>query len=175
MHGTGQSSAFRRLRAKVVAGARPAGWLVLLTACSVPPEPAPPVHTAPAPTPSMPAPPRPSTTSSLDEYKREIATHIHARNPHWVHEEQPEALLRAVVVARVKVDGSGRARAEIVRSRDAAMSERVLQSVGAASPFPAPPRRLAGSLATTGYTETWLFNRDGRFQVRTIARPQRDH
>ena len=154
------------------------GWVVLLGACTAPPPENPPAAPAasaprPAPTPA-PSAPQASVSRNLDDYKREIATHIHAHSPQWIHDQRPQALLRAVVVARIKVDGAGRAQAEVVRSRDADMSQRMLQSVRAASPFPAPPRPLAKTLSTTGYTETWLFNSDGRFQVRTIAQPQLD-
>mgnify|MGYP003336523811 FL=1 len=96
---------------------------------------------------------------------------IQQRNPAWVHDERPQALLRAVIVARIKVDAGGNPQVEIVRSPDAEMSQRVVQSVRTAAPLPAPPRALAAQLSA-GYTESWLFNTDGRFQIRTVARPQ---
>jgi periplasmic protein TonB len=112
-----------------------------------------------------------SSARSVEDYKREVALRIQQRNPAWVHDERPQALLRAVIVARIKVDASGNPQIEIVRSPDAEMSQRVVQSVRAAAPLPAPPRALAAQLSA-GYTESWLFNTDGRFQIRTVARPQ---
>ena len=155
------------------------GCAVLLAACAT--------HEAPPPassssTPSRQPAPRPSpapnaapaTTSSartVEDYKREVALRIQQRNPAWVHDERPQALLRAVVVARIRVDAYGNPQVEIVRSPDAEMSQRVVQSVRAAAPLPAPPRALAAQL-NAGFTESWLFNTDGRFQIRTVARPQ---
>jgi len=153
------------------------GCAVLLAACATheaPPTPSPGTAPSrqPAPRPSpAPAPSAPSSARSVDEYKREIALRIQQRNPAWVHDERPQALLRAVIVARIKVDAYGNPQIEIVRSPDAEMSQRVVQSVRAAAPLPAPPRALASQL-NAGYTESWLFNTDGRFQIRTVARPQ---
>jgi periplasmic protein TonB len=124
----------------------------------------------PSPTPNA-APAAPSSARSVEDYKREVALRIQQRNPAWVHDERPQALLRAVIVARIKVDAGGTPQVEIVRSPDAEMSQRVIQSVRAAAPLPAPPRALASQL-NAGYTESWLFNTDGRFQIRTVARPQ---
>ncbi len=154
-----------------------------LAACATQPAPQPvptaPTRTPPAQTPrpapsTPPAAPAASSARNLDDYKREIALRIQQRNAPWVHDERPQALLRAVIVARVKVDASGGAQVEILRSPDAELTQRVIQSVRNATPFPAPPRALAGQVASTGYTESWLFNTDGRFQIRTVARPQMD-
>lgn len=177
-----------RARAVVEAFMR---WAVLgliagLAACATqpPPPPAPSgparAPSAPAPRPSPGTPPPASTTPAassarnLDDYKREIALRIQQRNAQWVHDERPQALLRAVIVARLKVDVAGNAQVEILRSPDAELTQRVIQSVRNASPFPVPTRSLASQLAGTGYTESWLFNTDGRFQIRTVARPQMD-
>ncbi len=157
--------------------------IVVLAACATREAPAPsPAPTTPgrttparpAPPPATPAPPAtaaPSKARTVDEYKREVALRIQQLSAAWVHDERPQALLRAVIVARVKVDAAGMPQVEILRSPDAALTPRVLQSVRAAAPFPQPPRALVAQLAN-GYTESWLFNDDGRFQIRTVARPQ---
>ena len=165
---------------RVVQALTALGGAVLLAACAThePPPPTPNSGTAPSrqpaprpgPAPSV-APAAASSARTVDEYKREVAVRIQQRNPAWVHDERPQALLRAVIVARIKVDAVGNPQVEIVRSPDAEMSQRVVQSVRTAAPLPAPPRALAAQLSA-GYTESWLFNTDGRFQIRTVARPQ---
>jgi protein TonB len=65
-------------------------------------------------------------------------------------------------------------RSEIVRSnRDGEAEATALATLRRTAPFPKP----ASHLLRRGHveiTETWLFNNDGRFQLRTIAQPQSD-
>ncbi|CAN5464169.1 hypothetical protein BH09PSE6_BH09PSE6_34550 [soil metagenome] len=109
----------------------------------------------------------------LERYKRSAALQIQSRNPAWVTAEAPEPLLRAVIVMRIRVDSRGRTRPEILRSPSRELGQRTLRSIEVASPLPSPPPDLAVDLNRYGYTETWLYNRDGRFQIRTVALPQR--
>lgn len=84
----------------------------------------------------------------------------------------PQALLRAVIVVQVRVRADGHPTAQIVRSPDAALSRVALDTLTRTQTLPRPPAALAESLARVGYTETWLFNTDGRFQIRTVAPTQ---
>ncbi|CAN5115667.1 hypothetical protein BH10PSE17_BH10PSE17_30160 [soil metagenome] len=126
---------------------------------------------APAPEPLV-SPPL-TLVEQLERYKRSAALQIQAKNPAWVTAAAPEPLLRAVIVMRIRVDSRGRTRPEILRSPNRELGQRTLRSIEVASPLPAPPPDLATDLNRYGYTETWLYNRDGRFQIRTVALPQR--
>lgn len=155
--------------------------VLLLAACAAPPAPvrtpppAPAAPPAPAPKPApapAPADTPASSARTIDEYKRDAALRVHSRNAQWVHDQRPQALLRAVIVVRVKVDAAGRPQYQILRSPDSQMSARVQQSLNAATPLPIPPQALGQQLGSIGFVESWLFNSDGRFQLRTIAQPQ---
>jgi len=117
-----------------------------------------------------------SGASTVDGYKRDLALRISQRNADKVYPGRPQALLRSVVVLRYAVDASGNlVRSEIMRSnRDRETESTALATLRNSSPFPRPATHLLkrGQLEVS---ETWLFNNDGRFQLRTIAQPQMDH
>jgi len=117
-----------------------------------------------------------SGASTVDGYKRDLALRISQRNADKVYPGRPQALLRSVVVLRYAVDASGNiVRSEIMRSnRDRETESTALATLRNSAPFPRPASHLLkrGQLEVS---ETWLFNNDGRFQLRTIAQPQMDH
>ena len=115
-----------------------------------------------------------STARSLGGYKEELARRITETNSTKVYIGRPQALLRAVVVVKYSVDAGGKLlRSEIVRgNRDAATEATALASLRNAAPFPKPPSGLLRN-GRVEISETWLFNNDGRFQIRSIAQPQR--
>lgn len=121
----------------------------------------------------MPAPAPIANVRTLDDYKRVIATRVREVNSDRIHRGQLQALLRAVVVLEFKVDRNG----GIQSLRTLRAPEREAESIAAASlrragPFPAPPASiLRGGLAEI--TETWLFQDNGQFQLRTLAEGQR--
>lgn len=109
----------------------------------------------------------------LDRWKRAAAERIYERNRTLLFEGRPHHLLQAVIVVEVAVDKSGNVtRSRIMRSPGIAkLNNMALGSLKTASPLPAPPSSLVkkGPLV---YWETWLFNNDSRFQLRTLAMPQ---
>ena len=158
-----------------------------LAACGSP-APAPPSVPSPAPIVTPPIPTvdaAPSASSSpsglrlaardpaLDDWKRVAAERVYAVNRTHLFEGRPEHLLRAVIVVEVTVDREGKVtRSKILRSPGiASLDTLALGSLTAASPLPAPPAKLVarGPLV---FSETWLFRKDGRFQLRTLALPQ---
>jgi protein TonB len=157
-------------------------FVVILAACSTSRRepPSTPV-TPPAPKASAVETPRTSTSTStskaatLDAYKQDLALHISQISAVKVHNQRPQALLRSVVVVKYVVDAEGNlVRSEILRSnRDRETETIALASLRNAAPFPKPGKHLLrrGQLELA---ETWLFNNDGRFQLRTIAQPQMD-
>lgn len=110
---------------------------------------------------------------ALENWKRTVAEKVHATNRDHLFDGRPEHLLRAVIVLEVTVDREGRVtRSKILRSPGIASLDSVaLGSLKAASPLPAPPPKLVtrGPLV---FSETWLFRKDGRFQLRSLALPQ---
>ena len=160
------------------------------TACTAPPPaPAPPVVTpTPPPAPvavvkpdvvaAEPPPPAPVARLAplnpvLESWKQRAAQRIHEVNRKELFEGRPEHLLRAVIVVELTVDREGKVmNSRIMRSPGiGALDIAALRSLRLASPLPAPPP----SLLTRGalvYQETWLFRKDGRFQLRSLALPQ---
>jgi len=116
-----------------------------------------------------------SSAKSLDDYKRELALRISQVNSNKVYSGRPQALLRSVVVLRYAIDERGNlVRSEIMRSnRDSETESTALASLRSAAPFPRPAAHLVRN-GQLDISETWLFNNDGRFQLRTIAQPQMD-
>lgn len=119
-------------------------------------------------------PPAPSQAGSIDAYKREVAQRVYASFPSYVYHEQPQPLLRAVIVLRYGINADGSlSRVELLRGNgDRFAEQRAMQSLRQAAPFAKPPAKLIRG-ARLELSETWLFNDDGRFQVRSIALPQR--
>lgn len=162
---------------------------LILAACGSPapaPAPTPPVASGTQPAPIV-SPPfetidvRPATPKvrlaaldpALEDWKRTAAEKVYAVNRTQLFDGRPEHLLRAVIVVEVTVDREGRVtRSKILRSPGiAALDSAALGSLKAASPLPAPPSKLVtrGPLV---FSETWLFRKDGRFQLRSLALAQ---
>ncbi|HWT71830.1 MAG TPA: TonB family protein [Oxalicibacterium sp.] len=114
-----------------------------------------------------------STADSIAEYKLALANRIAQVSSIKVFIGRPQPLLRSVVVVRYEVDGQGKLlRSEIMRSNHDRVTENTaLSTLRAAAPFPKPAAKLLRN-GRVDLVETWLFNNDGRFQLRTIAEPQ---
>lgn len=114
-----------------------------------------------------------SAAGSVDAYKYDLAQRINQISASKVYTGRPQALLRSVVVLRYSVDGRGHLlHSEVIRSNhDRETEATALASLRNAAPFPKPASHLLrrGKLEIS---ETWLFNNDGRFQLRTTAQPQ---
>ena len=140
------------------------------------PTPPPPVTAAPAPTPMKPAQIGiPSNANNIEEYKREIAHWISQRSHTDVYTTQPQALLRGVIVLSFQINPQGEVYSvRTLRSPgDAELEQRATASIWRASPLPRPHPTIMHGQNTLNLTETWLFNKDGRFQLRSIALSQK--
>lgn len=115
-----------------------------------------------------------ANAASLELYKRQLAQKISDADSAKVHAEQPQALLRSVVVLRFVVNKNGKLISSAIQrsNRDPVTERTALASLRNAAPFPRPPAKLLkkGRLVLL---ETWLFNRDGRYQMRSIAQAQK--
>jgi protein TonB len=114
-----------------------------------------------------------STANTAAGYRLALANRIAQVSSTKVFVGRPQALLRSVVVVKYAVDGNGKLlRSEIQRSNhDRATENTALATLRAAAPFPKPAPALLKQ-GKIELMETWLFNNDGRFQLRTIAEPQ---
>ena len=148
--------------------------LAALAACgtSTPPPAPPPVNESPviSHTP-IPAPP---PTRTLDAYKADVARHVMQRNPERIFEGELPPMLPAVVVLNITVDRAGQLLdIQVQRSRDQGASEVALASLRRSGPLP-PPDGLGPQHADLmTFSETFLFGERYRFQIRTLAGPQR--
>ena len=167
---------------------------MLLGACATPfasrdqtQAPAPVVPAAP-PTASVPAAPGPtappaavaevepepalvSFADSPRAYRRDGAQHLYRLNEHRVFRGRLPPLLRAVGVMQLELDHRGRIqnlRWMRAPSHVPEVMAEIERTVRQAEPFPAP-RRLGGVV----YTETWLWDKSGRFQLDTLTEGQR--
>lgn len=116
----------------------------------------------------------PQTPSALENYKLQLATRITATSGREVNPGRPQALLRSVVALEYWVDRDGNlSTVRIFRGNGDHDAEKVaLASLRRAGPFPPPSRALIDSSGRVRMMETWLFNDDGRFQLRSVAAPQ---
>lgn len=114
-----------------------------------------------------------STATTLDGYKVDLAKRISQVNFTSVYVERPQALLRSVIVIKYSVDRDGNlVKSEILRSnRDKHAEASAMGSLKTASPFPKPPEALLKN-GRIELSESWLFNNDGRFQLRSVALAQ---
>jgi protein TonB len=114
-----------------------------------------------------------STARTVTGYKEDIAHRIAETSSTKVYIERPQALLRSVIVLKFVIDANGRlVRSDISRSNhDSATETTAVASLRNAAPFPKPPANLLQN-GRIELSETWLFNNDGRFQLRSIAQPQ---
>lgn len=118
----------------------------------------------------------PVSAAVPDEFKRDFAKAVYSGSPDLVHDRNPQPLLRAVVVLNLKLDESGRWQAEVVRTNDTqpAMLARALETVRRARGVVVPEEHR-DELQRNGFMEAWLFDNDGTFQVKTLAKAQRRH
>lgn len=142
------------------------GALLIASACTITPPTRPPAAALP--------PPAAVNSYTLDQYRDAVARRIAERNPSYVEHRPPQAMLRSLVVLAFTVDRNG----ELVRSSvyrtngDDEAEATALASLRRAAPLPPPPAKLLNGIGQVEIMEDWLFNDDGRFQLRELAGPQ---
>ena len=117
----------------------------------------------------------PAQAQSADQVKADFARAVYLHSATQVHNERPQPMLRAVVVLRIKLSDSNQWQAEVFRDNpdQPEMTKAALESV-ARLPVPvglSPKARQI--LRNDGLVEAWLFENDGRFALKTLAKPQR--
>ena len=116
------------------------------------------------------ATPRPSNAGTPREYKQDAARHIYARNGNRIYAGKLPPLLYAIGTLSVSLDANGRVtgmnwmRAPKHAPEVIAEIERTVLS---AAPYPAASR--IGKLT---WTDTWLWDKSGQFQLDTLTEGQ---
>jgi hypothetical protein len=124
-------------------------------------------HPAPATGASTPSA---SYASTPRDYRRDAATHLYAQNSSRIYAGKLPPQLHAVGVLQVEINAKGTViglhwmRAPSHAPEVVAEIER---SVRSASPFPVPVK-----LGRVTYTDTWLWDQSGRFQLDTLTEGQ---
>ncbi|PYD84891.1 energy transducer TonB, partial [Pseudomonas syringae pv. pisi] len=104
----------------------------------------------------------------------DVARHVMQRNPERVFEGELPPMLPAVVVLNITVDRAGQLlEVQVQRSRDQGASEVALASLRRSGPLPPPDGLGPAHADLMTFSETFLFGERYRFQLRTLAGPQR--
>ena len=125
---------------------------------------------APKPAPVADRRPAPSLATSVNEYRFDAAKHIYAQNDSQVFRGKLPPLLHAITVVRISVAANGDLYAiDWMRTPHHApeVVAAIEQKIRMAAPFPAPQ-----NLGATIYTETWLWDKSGAFQLDTLTEGQ---
>lgn len=102
------------------------------------------------------------------EYRQAAAGHLYQRNSERIYKGVMQPNLYAIGVLQVDIDHRGRVgrmnwlRAPSHAPEVVAEIERIVR---AAAPYPTPSR-------TVTYTDTWLWDKSGRFQLDTLTEGQ---
>ena len=152
----------------------------LLVACAAPTAPKPselptqataPIETAPAPMAVAPVPDLISIAGNPQEYRRDGAKHLYGLNKARIFKGQLPPLVYAVAVLQIDIDRMGQvSRLNWARPPTHApeVVREIERTVYAAAPFPAPVR-----MGGVTYTDVWLWDKSGNFQLDTLTEGQR--
>ena len=113
-------------------------------------------------------------SATLDQYRSAVAQRIIERSPSYVLRGTPQAMLRSLVVVSFTVDRDGRVlESSVYRTNgDDEAESTALATLRRASPLPQPPGKLLNGRGQLELFEDWLFNDNGKFQLREFASPQ---
>ena len=139
---------------------------------SQPSQPSAPLMSANPPArPRAPLPPaRPSAAATPHDYRRDAASHLYGHNAERIFQGKLPPNLYAIGVLQVDLDGRGNVnRLNWMRAPTHApeVVAEIERTVRKAAPFPAPA--LMGRVT---YTDVWLWDSSGRFQLDTLTEGQ---
>jgi periplasmic protein TonB len=119
-------------------------------------------------------PPAAVNSTALDQYRIAVARRILDRNPSYVLQGTLQPMLRSLVVVSFTVDRNGQVlQSAVYRTNgDDEAESTALATLRRASPLPQPPARLLNTRGQVELFEDWLFNDNGKFQLREFASPQ---
>lgn len=164
---------FPAVRVSAGASAGMAGLvLALLQGCSTPPAPDPMPANRPAAAPALPAPQptRSSQARNAKDYRHDAASHLYAQQHPKIFKGRLPPMLYAVGVLHVDIDKRGQVLAlhwqRAPRHAPEVMAE-IEKMVREAAPYPALQH-----MAKVTYTDVWLWDKSGRFQLDTLTEGQ---
>ena len=103
-------------------------------------------------------------------YRQDAATHLYGLNAERIYQGKLPAQLYAIGVLEVSIDRSGGVQRlhwlRAPRHAPEVVAE-IERTVRAAAPFPAPAR-----MGKVIYTDTWLWDKTGHFQLDTLTEGQ---
>lgn len=114
--------------------------------------------------------PGPSAASTARAYRRDAATHLYNLNTPRIFKGKLPPMLYAIGVLEVDIDRSGRiSKLHWMRAPRHApeVIAEIERTVRAAAPFPVPAR-----MGRVTYTDTWLWDKSGNFQLDTLTEGQ---
>ena len=118
------------------------------------------------------APPLPAASEarSVREYRLDAARHLYALQAQRIFKGRLPPMLEAVGVLQLDIDREGQLRGlqwnRAPRHAPEVMAD-IERMVRAAAPFPAPRH-----LGRVSYTDVWLWDESGRFQLDTLTEGQ---
>jgi len=114
--------------------------------------------------------PSPSAAATARDYRKDAARHIYRINSSKIYDGKLPPLLYAVGTLQVSLDANGKVSSmhwmRAPKHAPEVIAE-IERTVLAASPFPA-----ASKLGAVVWTDTWLVEKDGRFQLDTLTEGQ---
>ena len=113
---------------------------------------------------------RPSAAETALEYRSDGARHLYAAYGKQIHKGKMPPLLYGIAIIETEIGASGEVRSvRVVRQPAAAeVGPWAVEMIKKASPFPAPEK-----MGAVRYTEIWLVDKSGRFQLDTLTEGQR--
>ncbi len=104
------------------------------------------------------------------DYRRDAAQHLYARNANRIFKGQLPPMLYAIGVLEVGIDSRGRVTStnwmRAPKHAPEVIAE-IEKAVRLAAPYPLPVR-----MGRVTYTDTWLWDKSGRFQLDTLTEGQ---
>ena len=142
------------------------------SAAATRPAAAPTTTTAPRATPpaAVAAVPKPSGATSPLAYRRDAAAHLYALNADRIYQGMLQPNLHAVGVLDIDLDRQGQITTISWRRAPSHVPEvmaEIVRTVRAAAPFPVPAR-----MGRVTYTDIWLWDKSGKFQLDTLTEGQ---
>ncbi|MBY0455103.1 MAG: hypothetical protein K2Q11_09530 [Burkholderiaceae bacterium] len=143
----------------------------LLASCKAPPEAQPsPLTQVPSNDAGALETQRTSGATTAHAYRQDAATHLYGLNAQRVWKGKLPSMLYAIGVLEVDINRTGHVtRLHWMRAPKHApeVVAEIERTVRAAAPFPVPVR-----LGKVTYTDTWLWDQSGHFQLDTLSEGQ---
>jgi len=113
---------------------------------------------------------RPSPAETALEYRSDGARHLYAAYGKQIHKGKMPPLLYGIAIIETDIAADGTVQnVRVIRQPAAAeVAPWAVEMIKKASPFPAPER-----MGAVRYTEIWLVDKSGRFQLDTLTEGQR--